>query len=185
MAPSSPPVPTADAAIVVRCRAGEDAAWGELVDRFARYVFAIATQVYRLPAADAEDVFQDVFARVYERLDELRDDDAVRPWIAQIARRACVDLLRLRSREALDPEPVDPAGGASPFEALDEALAVRQALEELGGPCRDVLDRFFLHDESYEQIARATGLPPGTIASRISRCLAKLRTALAGRNPAP
>jgi RNA polymerase sigma factor (sigma-70 family) len=93
MAPSSPPVPTADAAIVVRCRAGEDAAWGELVDRYARYVFAIATQVYRLPAADAEDVFQDVFARVYERLDELRDDDAVRPWIAQIARRACVDLL--------------------------------------------------------------------------------------------
>jgi DNA-directed RNA polymerase specialized sigma24 family protein len=169
MAPSSPPVPTADAAIVVRCRAGEDAAWGELVDRYARYVFAIATQVYRLPAADAEDVFQDVFARVNERLDELRDDD----------------LLRLRSREALDPEPVDPAGGASPFEALDEALAVRQALEELGGPCRDVLDRFFLHDESYEQIARATGLPPGTIASRISRCLAKLRTALAGRNPAP
>ena len=73
---------TSDAALVARCRLGDDDAWRELVDRFSRYVYAIALQGFRLGQQDAEDVFQDVFARVYERLGSLRDDEAVRPWIA-------------------------------------------------------------------------------------------------------
>jgi DNA-directed RNA polymerase specialized sigma24 family protein len=47
--------------------------------------------------------------------------------------------------------------------------------------CRDILDRFFRRDESYAVIGTALGLPSGTIASRISRCLAKLRDHLEGR----
>ena len=57
-------------------------------------MFAIATQGFRLREHDAEDVFQEVFARVYERLDSLRSDDAIQPWIAQLTRRVCVDRLR-------------------------------------------------------------------------------------------
>ena len=48
---------------------------------------------------DAEDVFQEVFARTYERLDELRDDAAVRPWIGTLTRRLCLDKLRAGGRE--------------------------------------------------------------------------------------
>jgi DNA-directed RNA polymerase specialized sigma24 family protein len=48
----------------------------------------------------------------------------------------------------------------------------------VGDPCRDILDRFFCRDESYHTIGAALDLPPGTIASRISRCLAKIRTEL-------
>src|SRR4029453_7615532 len=88
-----------DAALVARCRAGDDAAWRELVDRFSRYVYAIAIQGFRLSQQDAEDVFQEVFARVYERLDSLREDEAVRPWIAQLTRRLCIDRLRAAARE--------------------------------------------------------------------------------------
>jgi DNA-directed RNA polymerase specialized sigma24 family protein len=47
--------------------------------------------------------------------------------------------------------------------------------------CREILDRFFCRDESYAVIGRSLGLPAGTIASRISRCLAKLRQQLEGR----
>src|ERR671913_1809675 len=83
-----------DAQLVGRCRNGEAAAWNELVERFSRYVYAIAVRAYRLPEHDAEDVFQDVFARAYQRLGQLRDDDAVRPWLAQLTRRACLDRLR-------------------------------------------------------------------------------------------
>jgi len=54
-----------DTELVARCRAGETAAWNELVDRFARYVQAISTQGFRLAEPDAEDVFQEVFTRVY------------------------------------------------------------------------------------------------------------------------
>src|SRR6266536_1198405 len=55
-----------DADLVVRCRSGEQEAWNELVNRFSRYVYAIATRIYRLDKHDAEDVFQEVFARTYE-----------------------------------------------------------------------------------------------------------------------
>src|SRR5215210_8116314 len=91
--------PTSDAELVRRCRAGDQDAWRELVERFSRYVYAIAVQVYRLPEADAEDVFQEVFTRVYERLGQLRDDGAVRPWIAQLTRRLCLDRLAAERRE--------------------------------------------------------------------------------------
>ena len=63
-----------DAQLVERCRAGEAEAWNELVERFSRYVYAISVRAFGLSEADAEDVFQDVFARTFERLDSLRDD---------------------------------------------------------------------------------------------------------------
>ena len=86
--------PTTDAELVSRCRTGDQAAWNELVERFSRYVYAICTQGFRLSSHDSEDVFQEVFARVYQRLDALRSDDAIRPWIAQLTRRLCIDRLR-------------------------------------------------------------------------------------------
>ena len=170
-----------DAQLVGRCRAGEPAAWNELVERFSRYVYAIAVRAYRLPEHDAEDVFQEVFARAYERLGSLRDDGAVRPWLAQLTRNACVDRLRAGAREQLVDEP--PAEEADAMlEQLDEALDVHEGLRGLSGDCREILDRFFARDESYRTISDALDIPQGTIASRISRCLAKLRRELEGRS---
>jgi RNA polymerase sigma factor (sigma-70 family) len=173
----------ADAQLVARCRTGDQDAWRELVDRYSRYVYAIATQAFRLPVHEAEDVFQDVFARVYEHLDRLRNDEALRPWIGQLTRRLCIDRLRAGSREApADAEALEAMGGFEETLAeLDQALAVRVALDALGENCREILDRFFTRDESYKAIGEALGLPAGTIASRISRCLAKLRDELEGR----
>ena len=88
-----------DAELVRRCRAGDAAAWNELVERFSRYVYAICSQGFRLSDHDAEDVFQDVFTRVYTHLDRLRDDEAFRPWLAQLTRRTCIDRLRSGGRE--------------------------------------------------------------------------------------
>jgi RNA polymerase sigma factor (sigma-70 family) len=173
--------PESDAALVARCRAGEQAAWSELVERFSRYVYAIAVRGFRLPEADAEDVFQEVFARTYEHLDRLRDDAAIRPWLAQMTRRCCVDRVRASGRE----EPTDLELGSDDGEEviarLDEAMDVRAALDELPEHCREILDGFFACDESYRTIGERLGLPAGTIASRISRCLAKLRETLEGR----
>jgi RNA polymerase sigma factor (sigma-70 family) len=172
-----------DAELVSRCRAGEAEAWNELVERFSRYVYAICVQAFRLSPSDAEDVFQDVFARVYERLDRLRNDEAVRPWIAQLTRRLCIDRLRDAQREGpADAEEIETAELDETLGKLDEALAVRAGLDAVGDPCRDILDRFFCRDESYKAIGEALGLPSGTIASRISRCLTKLRTELEGRS---
>jgi RNA polymerase sigma factor (sigma-70 family) len=175
------PAESTDAELVARCRTGDQAAWNELVERFSRYVYAIAVQAFRLPSHDAEDVFQEVFARVYEHLDRLRSDDALRPWIAQLTRRVCIDRLRASGREAVaDPDTLEPNEFDETLAQLDEAMTLRAGLEAVGEACQDILDRFFCRDESYRAIGEALELPAGTIASRISRCLAKLRAVLEG-----
>jgi RNA polymerase sigma factor (sigma-70 family) len=172
-----------DAAIVARCRRGEQAAWAELVERFSGYVYAIVARGFELSRHDAEDVFQEVFARLYEHLDTLRDDEAVRPWIAQTARRLAVDRFRRAGPERPSEPGELPEEGEldARIERLDEALDLREALASLAEPCQEVLLRFFIRDQSYDAISAAMDTPPGTIASRISRCLAKLRETLEGR----
>jgi RNA polymerase sigma factor (sigma-70 family) len=178
-------VDLSDGQLVARCRAGDHEAWNELVDRFSRYVYAIAVQAFKLPEHDAEDVFQEVFTRAYEHLHKLRDDDAIRPWLAQLTRRLCIDRLRAGAQE--QPEDlVEPTGVDDAIARLDDALAVHEALAILPDSCQDILDRFFARDESYRTISEALDVPTGTIASRISRCLVKLRVELEGRTtPSP
>ena len=147
-----------DAELVQRCRAGDQDAWNGLVDRFSRYVYAIATQGFRLSQADAEDVFQEVFTRVYTRLDTLAASGRMQPV----------------------PE-IEPDNRERSLEELDDAFAVRDALGELSESCQEMLDRFFARDESYRTISRDLDLPSGTIASRISRCLRRLREELEGK----
>ena len=170
-----------DAELVAGCRNGDQNAWNELVARFSRYVYAISTQAFRLSEHDAEDVFQEVFTRVYERLPSLRSDDAIRPWIGQMTRNCCLDRIRAGGREVVLEE-VDEVEANDEIAELDEAFAVRQGLATLTEECREVLDRFFCRDESYRTIGDELGIPPGTIASRISRCLDKLRAQFLGRD---
>jgi RNA polymerase sigma factor (sigma-70 family) len=174
-----------DARLVARCREGDEAAWNELVTRFSRYVYAIIGQGFGLRAENAEDVFQEVFARAYQHLGRLREDEAIRPWLAQLTRRLCIDQLRSGSREQLSDEELEPSDVDETLDTLVEALAVHEALAELPEHCQEILDRFFSRDESYQTIGSALDIPAGTIASRISRCLAKLREMFEGRKPGP
>ncbi len=175
-----PPALT-DAELVHRCREGDPDAWAELVNRFSRYVYAVCVKGFRLGDEDAEDVFQEVFTRVYTRLDTLRDDAAIRPWIAQLTRRLCLDTLASGSREQPADVELTPEQERT-LEELDEAFDVREALAVLPEPCREILDRFFARDQSYRTISAELDLPSGTIASRIARCLRKLRDELEGRS---
>lgn len=172
-----------DAELVQHCRAGDPAAWNELVERYSRYVYAIAIRGFRLSDEDAEDVFQDVFTRVYTRLDSLRDDSALRPWIAQLTRRRCLDVLANKGRE-VPAEEVYSVDESTDLAEVEEAFTVREALAGLSESCQDILDRFFTRDQSYRTISNELDLPSGTIASRIARCLGRLRDQLEGRNDA-
>jgi RNA polymerase sigma-70 factor (ECF subfamily) len=177
----SAPETLTDAQLVERCRAGDREAWNMLVDRFSRYVYAICAKGFRLSDEDAEDVFQDVFTRVYTHLDTLRDDSALRPWIAQLTRRLCLDTIARRGRE----QPADEADveeGRDDFAEIEEAFEVREAVTTLPEACQEILDRFFARDQSYKTISSELDIPAGTIASRIARCLRKLRDELEGRS---
>jgi RNA polymerase sigma factor (sigma-70 family) len=171
-----------DAQLVSRCREGDAAAWNEFVERFSRYVYAICGRGFRLAQHDAEDVFQEVFARAFERLSDLRSDDAVRPWLAQLTRRLCIDKLRLLARDSPTEGEPEERDVDDLLVQLDEAMTVRSALDKVGDPCREILERFFCRDESYRTIGDILDIPAGTIASRISRCLEKVRLELDGRS---
>jgi len=166
-----------DAEIVRACRTGDAEAWNELVERYSRYVYAICVRGFRLSEEDAEDVFQDVFTRIYTRLDTLRDDSALRPWIAQLTRRRCLDAVASRGQELPADDEVAAEESADLAE-IEEAFAVREALAGLSEACQDILDRFFARDQSYRTISTELEIPSGTIASRIARCLGRLRAEL-------
>ena len=172
-----------DAVLVARCREGDADAWRELVERYSRYVYAIATRGFGLTGDDADDVFQEAFTRAYLHLSSLREDVAVRPWLAQVTRRIAIDRIRARVRDqpdgALEVEAEQPERS---IEEIDAALDVHRAMASLPEHCHEILDRFFARDESYRTIAIDLGVPMGTIASRIARCLEKLRAQLEGKN---
>jgi RNA polymerase sigma-70 factor (ECF subfamily) len=177
-----------DEELVRRCRAGDARAWEVLVERHSRYVHGLLRHGFRLQGHAAEDVFQEVFTRVYLRLDSVRDASALRAWIGQVTRHAALDWLRKHSNEVLVEEaPDDAAAYDEPLAAVEQAMIVRDAVGRLPEHQQEILDRFFARDESYRTIGLALDLPAGTIASRISRALAALRRELRedGRTPAP
>jgi RNA polymerase sigma factor (sigma-70 family) len=116
-----------------------------------------------------------------QRLSELRSDEA-KPWLAP--RRLSIDRLRLIARDTPSDAELDEREVDNVLGQLDEAMAVRAALDKVGDPCREILDRFFCRDESYRTIGDMLEIPSGTIASRISRCLEKVRSELDGRSRA-
>jgi RNA polymerase sigma-70 factor, ECF subfamily len=170
-----------DMGAVARCRRMEPGAWADLVERFSPYVYSIATRAYRLSEHDAEDVFQEVFVRTWQHLDDLRDDASIRPWIGQLTRRLCVDHLRASSRNhARADVQLDLAAPADDgFALLDETLTVRQAIARLPVRQQEIIERFFVLGESQATIAAALGIAEGTVASRICRARERLRLQLA------
>ena len=168
-----------DALLVQRCRSGDESAWPTIVDRFSSYVYAIAIR-FGLSDDRAEDVYQEVFMRAFTHLDSLRDKRALKPWIAQLTRRAAIDRLRADARElpalAAEEAPVE----GPDLEQIEQAIMVRRALDELPAPFGEALTRFFIDDQSYRMIGAAQGIPAGTVASRISRGLSMLRAVLDG-----
>ena len=166
--------------LLERCRAGDERAWEVLVERYAAYVHSIAVRAYRLAPSDAEDVFQEAFLRTWQNLERIHDDDALRPWIGQVTRRLCLDRVR-RVREHADAEALEGRSAVDQqLATIEEAIDLRSGLAALSDTCRDILDRFFARDQSYATIGEELAVPAGTIASRISRCLARLREQLEG-----
>ena len=121
-----------DEHLVARCRGGDSEAWAVLVERFSRYVYAICVRGFRLSPQDAEDVFQDVFAKTHERLGRLRDDAAIRPWIGQLTRRCCIDRLRSTREEGVGPD-ADVADPTDNLHDVEQAFDVQQALKRARG----------------------------------------------------
>ncbi len=132
----------------------------------------------------AEELTQDVFLSVWRRADSFDPNQAsVATWIFTIARNRRIDVFRRGNRPALDPE--DPALVPAPETAPDDWLEAAQqsrrlsaAMKELPEAQASLLRMAFYEDKAHSEIAEETGLPLGTVKSRLRLAIAKMRTGL-------
>ena len=177
---------------LVACAArGESSAWNSLVDRFAPLVWSICMR-YKLSRSDAADVSQNVWLRLTENLDTIRDPAALAGWLATTARRECLALFRHRDREvlnAMETEFADDVDRTDPDRdvlRIEREQALLAAFAELPDKARLLLT-LLMEDppRSYQEISATLGIPVGSIGPTRARYLERLRRspALAGFAP--
>ncbi len=184
--------------LLARCRRGDAAAWDELFDRHyaaaGRFVCQLAPDFTR---EDVEEICQEVFLSVIKHIGTFHGESQLQTWIFRIAANKSRDYrekLRAAKRGGgqltlslnaedpetgltLDPPSHAPAPDAVMLKAENHAL-VGIALDELGGPCQEIIELRYFADLSYDEISNALQLNEKTVSSRLSKCLDKLEAVL-------
>jgi len=175
--------PEDDSELFARAQRGDTAAYEEIVRRYQQLAFRTA-YVITGSAAEAEDAAQDGFVKAFRALDRFRSGAPPRPWILRIVANEARNRVRstqrrlgleLRLAEGFRPGDAAPSPEAASVAAEDSARLLA-LLNELGEEDRLVIaSRYFL-ELSGEETAAALGIPEGTVKSRLSRALTRLRT---------
>ncbi len=178
--------PTEDAALIVRARQGDVGAYEELVRRYQDVALRVAHLV--CPETDADDAVQEAFLKAYRALDRFRDGSPVRPWLLRIVanearnrRRAAGRRTGLALRAADTAAAGGPESAPSPEAhvlADERRAALLAALNRLRDEDREVIGARYLLELTEAEAAEALGIPRGTVKSRLSRALARLREEL-------
>lgn len=177
--------PLEDAELVELAKGGDVRAYGELVDRYREISFRTAYLIAR-NSADAEDATQDAFVKAYYALDRFRSAEPFRPWILRIVsnearnrRRSAGrrERLALRVVERRGPGDAAPSPDAAAI-AQETRRTLLAALETLPERDRQVIACRYLLELSEAETARTLGIRPGTVKSRLSRALTRLRREL-------
>jgi RNA polymerase sigma-70 factor (ECF subfamily) len=164
--------------LVLRCQAGDDAAFAELLERYQpRLRYYLRKMLVGTDCAD--DVHQDVWFDVFRSVTRLANPGAFRGWLYRIARDRAVGVLRRRrSSRPLDEVEVAVNGTADREFTAEDVARVHAALDELAPEHREVVVLRYVEDMSYEEIAEVAGCPVGTVRSRLYYAKRALRGAL-------
>lgn len=137
-----------------------------------------------LDAAQSEELTQDVMVAVWRKAGSFdRRQASVSTWIFRIARNRRIDVFRQERRAMVDAhDPAfQPPAEAAPDEAAqasEREIRVRRAMEDLPPEQRDLVREAFYEDRSHREIAERTGMPLGTVKSRLRLAMAKLKLQL-------
>jgi RNA polymerase sigma-70 factor (ECF subfamily) len=180
-----------EAEIVLRARRGEGAAWEMLVHLHQEAVFRYAYLMLG-DSAEAEDVAQETFVRAFRAFHRFDASRRLRPWLVQIARNLARNRWRslmrsLRAQERWKDElRMETARGRS--EVVDNAhlaaAELRKAVRSMRDQDRQVIYLRFFLSLSVEETGTVLALPVGTVKSRLSRALGRLREQVRARHPA-
>ncbi|MFH1571435.1 MAG: sigma-70 family RNA polymerase sigma factor [Gemmatimonadota bacterium] len=179
-------MPTSDADIVRRSRAGDGQAFADLVSRYTGLVHAtILATIHDRDAA--EDLAQDTFCRAYESIGDLRQPERLGPWLGQMARRTALGWRR-REHQRLPVELAgDPVASRTSLPADQDLVergtrgALWEALDRLDAEDRQLVLLRHVEDCSYREIGRFLGIPAATAFFRLRRCERHLGQDLARR----
>ncbi|HET7746883.1 MAG TPA: sigma-70 family RNA polymerase sigma factor [Vicinamibacteria bacterium] len=177
-----------DTDLVQRCRAGDEAAWRDLVARHTRRVFGIA---YRFVGRvdEAEDLTQEIFVKVYQGLERFRPaEGAFATWLSTLARNHAIDEYRRRRQEKLrrvddavmEAMPSHAESAVDSLDRMDRVRLVRRGLKALPKDLREPLVLCDLQGLAYDEIAGILNVPLGTVKSRINRGRLELARRLMG-----
>lgn len=191
------PDPFEDAKFLERLRAREERAFDQLVKGYERRVFALVVRMLG-SAAEAEDVAQEVFVQVFRAIDQFRGESRLSTWIFRIAvnlsKNRALYLQRRHAGQSSDVEDAHELGERVPLgqaargtaaivarpdqlvEGMQVERIVQKAIAALEDSFRECLLLREVEDMSYEEIAEITGLPAGTVKSRIHRARASVRS---------
>ncbi len=172
-----------NAELVQACLDGDETAWKELVERYGRLVYSIPRR-YGLSAADADDVFQNVFTIVLRSLHSLRNQTCISAWLITITHRETRRLAKSAPINAELDEMIadDSSPAADQVQRIELQREVRQALAEMESPCKDLLSSLLMDDApSYQELAKKLGMAVGSIGPTRARCFKKLEAILVKR----
>jgi len=171
---------TLDEWITLRCQAGEQRGFEDLVALMERPLFYYATKLSG-NAETALDVLQGVWMKVFRQIRSLKDPASLRPWLYRITHGIAVDHIR----QDISRDRAEEAHAAGFHEAADvsftgdDAAAIHEALNDLQPKHREILVLYFLEAFSLAEIAMIVGCSEGTVKSRIyyaKRAMKKILT---------
>ena len=175
-----------DLEIVARCRTGDREAFAELVQRYQSKVLTLAVRILN-NRAEAEDIAQDIFVKVFQALRDFRVASRFSTWLYRITVNDCLNHIRRRTRQqqTLSATESHAMLGASPASNPQRALEqkerwslVQAKLQALSPEHRTILLLRDVEDLSYEEIADVLQLEHGTVKSRIHRARMELKALL-------
>ncbi|TMD38409.1 MAG: RNA polymerase sigma factor [Chloroflexi bacterium] len=175
--------PTDDSSLVSRAQRGDEAAYEEIVQLYQQVAFRTA-YVITGSAADAEDAAQEGFVKAYRAIGRFRPGAPLRPWLLRIVANEARNRVRSSGRrhqlELRLSEGFRPGDAAQSPEAVavasDERRRLLAMVSALGEEDRLVIASRYLLELNGEETAAALGIPEGTVKSRLSRALDRLRS---------
>jgi RNA polymerase sigma-70 factor (ECF subfamily) len=168
-------------ALIERCRTGDDAAFGELVERYKNLVYGL---VYRLVVdrSQVDDLAQEVFLKIHRGLPYFRGDARLSTWIYRIVQNVCFQRARRPLERSLDAEDghrrIDPGQPDRAFAELELRDRLEKAIAQLPDQYRLLVAAHYLNGVQYEALAEAMDMPLGTVKTHLYRAKKRLRELL-------